>query len=113
MSFADSVANDYRITDSTAPVTFSSKGLDGGADTTIPITDAEGTAIGAREIAGSQGFYELGDRRWSLGNNQIAAGNKPKPGDAIAEADGTTWEILDATLDDFGISWVCSVRKAR
>lgn len=111
MSFADSIADDYKVTDGAQTVTFTSVGAAGPHD--ITITNADGHAFGAKEIAASQGFFNYGDKLWLLGNNQIDAAYKPKPGDRITDASSVVWEILDATLDDFGVSWQCTCRKAR
>jgi|SRR5581483_11735046 len=112
MSLADSLADDFKITDDTETVTLVSKNASQG-DTSVTVNFADWHELSSKEVAAANGLFQSGDRRVSLGNNQIPAANKPKPGDEVVAADSSRWEVLDAALDDFGISWVCTTRKAR
>lgn len=109
MGFADSVANDYKITDDTETVTF----RDVSASLNITVTYADGHEFSSQEVAAGGGLFGMGDRAWALGCNQIPTTNQPAPGDTITQANGTVWEILDSRRDDFEISWICTTRKAR
>jgi hypothetical protein len=111
MSFADSVGADYRMMDGLEPVTFTSKAAAG--DTVIAVEDADGRELSAREIAASNGYFQQGDKIWYLGGNQIPAAHRPGPGDTIADAAGTVWYIVEATLDPLGITWQCVTRRGR
>ncbi len=103
-----SLANDYRVFDDTISGSFISKAAAG--NTTISLTNVDGAMLSVRELGG---LFQLGDKRWSLPANQISAGHEPKPGDSFTDDASVVWELLDAKLDDFGISWDCTGRRAR
>lgn len=113
MSFANSVANDYKIGDAQETVTFTAKRESGNTNYTI--TNADGGDLSNRTIAASNGLFQLGDWSFLLGANQITvAADQPREGDIITQAGGTVWVLIqDARLDALGISWNCIVRKAR
>ncbi len=112
MSFADTVADDYRVVDATETVTLTT--VRAGGDTDYPVNYADPHDFTAQEINAMEGMFAAGDRRWGLGHAELAEGVQPLRGDRVTEADGTVWELLaDANLDDLEVSWFCPSRKAR
>lgn len=105
-NFANAVANDYKIVDGIETVTLTQAGV------ATTVTYASRDSLNDKEVMGSNGFWQYGDQRWALGRNQVA--RQPLGGDTITDGQGIVWELIgDSTLDDFGISWNCVVRKAR
>lgn len=114
MSFADTVSQDYQIAGYDGGSTATFTAVRSGASTNYTITYADDHELSLREIAAGGGFYQQGDKRWSLGAALITvAADRPQPGDYITDAGGVVWHILDTVLDDLGISWFCTTRKAR
>jgi hypothetical protein len=111
-SFNASVAADYTITDGTETVTFTA--TRNGTTSHYAVQFADPHSYTQREIAASGGFFQAGDRQWTLGAAQLPAGFTPMRGDNIAQSSGATWELIEnGVIDDFGVSWVCPTRKAR
>ncbi len=110
-SLSGTYARDYHLWGDTT-VTFISKAAPGGTDTSISVTDAHGHEYTASEVSAAQGLFQLGDKTWLLGADQVSA-HPPKPGDSITDAGSVVWEVIDAKLDGFGISWECLTHKAR
>ena len=113
MAFPVSVQEDYKLAayDGGQSVTFTAVRA---ANTNYAITYADDHDLSAKEIAASGGVFNIGDKRWALGNEQITvAADKPQPGDKITDASSVVWWIIDAVLDDLDVSWYCTSRKAR
>lgn len=114
MSYENTCSEDYKVAahDSGETVTFTA--VRGASSTSYTVTFADGHDLTAREIGGADGFYRLGDRRWSLGREQITStANYPQPGDRIVDASSVAWRVLDAVLDDLRVSFVCTCRQER
>lgn len=111
MSFADSVANDYKMFDAVETVTYAAVRAAGSTD--YSVTHAEPYDHTTEEVVASEGLFSHGDRQWSLGCNQLS-GVVPQAGDKITQSDGTVWVLFAAAVkDSLGITWVCQTRKAR
>ena len=111
MSFADSVADDFKVADASFSATFTA--IRSSGSTNYSLTYCNSQDLTTREIAASGGYYQVGDRKFLLPNSQITvAADRPQPGDTVVVS-GVTWKLLDAVLDAFSISWVCTARKAR
>ncbi len=105
------LVNDYKVVDDLQSIMLQSKTLGGIVNVAIDQADAQD--LTQHEVIASGGVFQSGDRVFRLGANQIPSGIQPKAGDALTDAASITWELLDAALDDFGISWECTARKAR
>jgi hypothetical protein len=110
-SLGTSLADDYKLDDNAETITYTSKLASG--NTTLTIHFASWSTLSQKEINGSQGFYQMGDRSWLLGAAEFTGGITPKPGDSFVDASSITWEVLDADLDEYGIAWDVTTRKAR
>lgn len=114
MAFSTTVSADYKVSAHDAPesVTLRHRAAD-GSYTSTSITFAESHEITVNEAAASGGLWVVSDIKWVLPAAQVSNSNRPVPGDAIVDASSVEYEILDAVLDDLGIAWTCTTRKAR
>jgi hypothetical protein len=113
MTVSATFANDYMVTDQTETVTYTPANRS-PAVSAFTVLYASPHAYTLKEVAASNGMFQVGDRRWTLGANQFPSGTVPQRGDSITRASGEVDMILEnPTLDSFGIAWVCLTGKAR
>ena len=72
------------------------------------IASALQRAIGEREAAASNGQYTSRDVRWHLPEAEV--GDRPDVGDAIVDASGNRYTILETNHTTLGNRWVCIAR---
>jgi hypothetical protein len=112
MSFADSIANDYKVSDGVESVTFTV--VRSGTTTAYTVTHADGHDLNANEIAALGGAFGTRHKNWTLGRNQITqAAHYPQPGDTVTDVDSGVWKVLDAVLDDLQRDFSCNCVKGR
>jgi hypothetical protein len=109
-SFANTVANDYKIFDDPQTVTFTAVRESGSTNYTV--THATRADLTSNEVSTGAGDYQMGDQKWTLGANQLV-GVTPQRGDKLTTSDAIVREVLDATLDPLGIAWDVTTRKDR
>lgn len=111
MSFLDAIADDYKIVDGAETITLTPVGRSPAvAPSAVEFASADDYTL--KEIAAAEGLFQVGDRKWLLGANQLPATVRPQPGDMITQADGAVWVLIaEPALDAFGVSWVCPSRR--
>ncbi|MCC6125825.1 MAG: hypothetical protein IT426_12735 [Pirellulales bacterium] len=108
-------ADDFEaITDGLEPVTLLRRESPGGPGETVP--HALRRTIDMAEVVGdnrrtveSDGRYTAADAAWSLPAAEVSAA--PRLGDAILDAAGRRWTILETRLVALGVRWRCRTRE--
>jgi len=80
----------------------------GSSDDTA-VTHALQRAVRTRELAASDGRYLTGDVRWHLPKTEC--GTSPALGDAIEDAAGDRWTVLDVQEATLSTRWGCTCRN--
>jgi hypothetical protein len=80
------------------------------AVTSVSVAKALGQNV---QIQDSNGTWVLSstNKTWCLPGAGLAT--DPKNGDAVQQASGSSWKILDATKQDLTGQWVCNTVKER
>ena len=105
MSFADTVSQDFKITDATQTVTYVA--VREAGDETYTVHFAAPRVYSAEEQLANQGLINASDREWGLGTNQFPDGFKPQAGDKITDEDGVDYYLSGKVIkrDSFKIAW--------
>ena len=115
MGFGNTAVNDYKIAGNNNGQTVTFTAVREAGSTNYTVTRAVGLDLTHQEIVKGGGLFQVGDKRWMLGANQITnTAHAPRQGDKITDAGGVVWYLVgDATLDGLGIAWTCITRKAK
>lgn len=98
---------DTAVWNNTEAVTYeSAQYVDPFTFATTPLVFALATAkrlsLTRRELAASGGAYTGLDRKWYVPKALFPPGTKPKPGDAVVDAEGVRWVALEVNHQDMG-----------
>jgi hypothetical protein len=80
-----------------------------GSSAAAAVAHALRQAVRMREAERSQGRYTAGDVVWNLPASEIAA--PPRPGDAIVDAAGQRWTVLEVSQVTLHSRWRCVARN--
>lgn len=112
MSFANTVAVDYKVPGHDAGESCTLTTKPAGTTTALTFCDAHELTVDEMAAAGMSLIGTQG-KGFSLPSDQISSSLVPKPGDTITDAASVIWEIKRAVQDDLGICWDCDCVRNR
>lgn len=108
MDLSSAFVSDWQVWDNTEAVSLSVARAAGPYADAVPV--AKRRALTTRELAASGGVYTGQDRVWLLPVALLTPGLQLKPADAVVDASGTRWTVLEAALNKFGATWRLTCR---
>lgn len=103
---------EYLAVDGAEAITFRSRNLTAGTESTASIASAVRYELTRREVSASDGLYSMQDVVWELPVSQLGV-IVPEEGDVVQETGLTRWSVLEVQRIAFDTVWRLVCRKER